>query len=148
MAARASFTQTDTEGGWTRGDLLPLYAASRKGPPDKFLNATDMERNILQDFLARNDTPHNITVMMSGDDLVEFADILIRRAKAEALAESSERERQEYLRGEEVQKLCKVCASTLVKWKAKGYLVPVAVGGKNLWRKSDVMRMLESRGEM
>lgn len=59
--------------------------------------------------------------MMSGDDLVEFADILIRRAKAEALAESSERERQEYLRGEEVQKLCKVCASTLVKWKACSY---------------------------
>ena len=59
--------------------------------------------------------------MMSGDDLVEFADILIRRAKAEALAESSERERQEYLRGEGVQKLCKVCASTLVKWKACSY---------------------------
>ena len=58
---------------------------------------------------------------MSGDDLVEFADILIRRAKAEALAESSERERQEYLCGEEVQKLCKVCASTLVKWKACSY---------------------------
>ena len=70
---------------------------------------------------TRNDSPQNITVMMSGDDLVEFADILIRRAKAEALAESSERERQEYLRGEEVQKLCKVCASTLVKWKACSY---------------------------
>ena len=28
---------------------------------------------------------------------------------------------QEYLRGEEVQKLCKVCASTLVKWKACSY---------------------------
>lgn len=70
---------------------------------------------------TRNDSPHNITVMMSGDDLVEFAYILIRRAKAEALAESSERERQEYLRGEEVQKLCRVCASTLVKWKACSY---------------------------
>lgn len=85
---------------------------------------------------------------MSGKDLLEFADALIRKAKEAAMEESFEREKQEYLRGEEVQRLCKVCASTLVKWKAKGYLVPVTVGGKNLWRKSDVMGILEARVEL
>ena len=38
--------------------------------------------------------------------------------------------------------LLKRCDSTMTKWARRGYLVPSMVGGKHLYRKADVMRIL------
>ena len=42
----------------------------------------------------------------------------------------------------EVMALLKRCDSTMTKWSRRGYLVPSMVGGKHLYRKTDVMRIL------
>ena len=39
-------------------------------------------------------------------------------------------------------KLLKRCDSTMTKWAHAGYLVPVRVGGKHLYRKSDVDKLI------
>ena len=42
----------------------------------------------------------------------------------------------------EVMTILKRCDSTMTKWARRGYLVPSMVGGKHLYRKADVMRIL------
>ena len=49
---------------------------------------------------------------------------------------------QEYMTRKEVMTLLKRCDSTMTKWAKRGYLVPCSVGGKYLYRKSDVMKLV------
>ena len=82
---------------------------------------------------------------------------LVRETVREVVAEieeqrmSSERERpvqeslpqeQEYMTRKEVMTLLKRCDSTMTKWAKRGYLVPCCVGGKYLYRKLDVMKLV------
>ena len=55
-------------------------------------------------------------------------------------------EDQEYMTRKEVMRLLKRCDSTMTKWARRGYLVPCCVGGKYLYRKSDVMKLVGVRG--
>ena len=80
---------------------------------------------------------------------------LVREIVKEVVAEMEEqrlaakRERQmpesmqqEYMTRKEVMTLLKRCDSTMTKWAKRGYLVPCCVGGKYLYRKSDVMKLV------
>ena len=80
---------------------------------------------------------------------------LVRETVKEVVAEMEEqrlaakRERQmlesmqqEYMTRKEVMTLLKRCDSTMTKWAKRGYLVPCCVGGKYLYRKSDVMKLV------
>ena len=81
---------------------------------------------------------------------------LVRETVKEVVAEMEEqrlaakRERQmpesmqqqEYMTRKEVMALLKRCDSTMTKWAKRGYLVPCCVGGKYLYRKSDVMKLI------
>ena len=49
---------------------------------------------------------------------------------------------QEYMTRKEVMTLLKRCDSTMTKWTKRGYLVPCCVGGKYLFRKSDVLKLV------
>lgn len=49
---------------------------------------------------------------------------------------------QEYMTRKEVMTLLKRCDSTMTKWAKRGYLVPCCVGGKYLYRKSDVLKLV------
>lgn len=51
-------------------------------------------------------------------------------------------QQQEYMTRKEVMTLLKRCDSTMTKWAKRGYLVPCCVGGKYLYRKSDVMKLV------
>ena len=53
-----------------------------------------------------------------------------------------EHPQQEYMTRKEVMTLLKRCDSTMTKWAKRGYLVPCCVGGKYLYRKSDVMKLV------
>ncbi len=48
-----------------------------------------------------------------------------------------------YMTRQEVMSILRRSYSTLVKWKRCGYLVPIKFGNKNLYRKSDVLKLLE-----
>ena len=43
---------------------------------------------------------------------------------------------------QEIMTLLRRCDSTMTKWARRGYLVPSMVGGKHLYRKADLMRIL------
>lgn len=46
-----------------------------------------------------------------------------------------------YLNTRQVRELLNVCEGTLNLWAKRGYLVPVKVGNKNMYAKSDIRRV-------
>ena len=79
------------------------------------------------------------------DDLIDFAMAIIEGTKEmhEAeMAEASVRPEESYYTRKEVMALLKRCDSTMTKWANRGYLVPVRVGGKCLYRKADVDKLI------
>ena len=63
-------------------------------------------------------------------------------AKREKPTHEEHPHQQEYMTRKEVMALLKRCDSTMTKWAKRGYLVPCCVGGKYLYRKSDVMKLV------
>ena len=83
---------------------------------------------------------------VTGDDLVRFGEHLINQTREAIRAEKEQSAAQEsYLPKEEVMKLCGVCHATLWQWKKKGYLKPVKIGKKVLYRKSDLNQILKGK---
>jgi len=79
------------------------------------------------------------------DDLIDFAREIIERTKEMYEAEKAETSasvEDGYYTRKEVMALLKRCDSTMTKWAHSGYLVPVRVGGKHLYRKSDVDKLI------
>jgi transposase len=85
----------------------------------------------------------SVKLEVSGEDLLEFSNELINRAKSELSAEYAEARREKYLTKEEVKRMCEVCDATLWHWNRKGYLKAIKVGNKVRYRQSDVRRILE-----
>lgn len=78
------------------------------------------------------------------EDLMDdFADRIIRKVKEEERKQVSDE--TGLLTRAEVKTLFHVCDSTITKWAAKKYLVPVRVGGKTMFRKDDVQRIIGKR---
>ena len=79
------------------------------------------------------------------DDLVDFANLIIKKTKEEDSRLRKEEAASEFYTRAEVKDLLHVCDSTLTKWAARKYLVPVRVGGKTMFRKTDVRKILDKR---
>ncbi|MCI6327737.1 MAG: helix-turn-helix domain-containing protein [Bacteroidales bacterium] len=80
---------------------------------------------------------------ISHDDLIDFANVIIQKSQEVAEQQSANHESQEeYLTRKEVMAIMKRCDSTMTKWARTGYLEPVRVGGKHLYRKSDVEKLM------
>ncbi len=80
----------------------------------------------------------NVKLEVSGEDLLEFSNELINRAKSELSVEYAEARKEKYLTKEEVKRMCEVCDATLWHWNKR-----VKVGNKVRYRQSDVRRILE-----
>ena len=65
------------------------------------------------------DEKANIKLEMSGEDLLEFSNDLINRAKSELSTEIAEARKEKYLTREEVKEICGVCDATLWHWNKK-----------------------------
>jgi hypothetical protein len=85
----------------------------------------------------------NVKLEVSGEDLLEFSNELINRAKSELSAEYAEARKEKYLTKEEAKRMCEVCDATLWHWNKRGYLKAIKVGNKVRYRQSDVRRILE-----
>ena len=55
----------------------------------------------------------NVKLEVSGEDLLEFSNELINRAKSELSAEYAEARKEKYLTKEEVKRMCEVCCDTV-----------------------------------
>ncbi|MDE6821383.1 MAG: helix-turn-helix domain-containing protein [Bacteroides acidifaciens] len=87
----------------------------------------------------------NVKLEVTPTDLKMFAESIIQRtivAQQEEQQAAMQREAQEaYLNTKQVRELLNVCEGTLNLWAKRGYLVPVKVGNKNMYAKSDVRRV-------
>ena len=86
----------------------------------------------------------NVKLEVTPADLKMFAESIVQRtimAQQEEQRAAILREAEEtYLNTKQVRELLNVCEGTLNLWAKRGYLVPVKVGNKNMYAKSDVRR--------
>ena len=94
--------------------------------------------------LLKTESNFNITIQKS--DLMDFANFLIKNTKTELEAEVIAQQNESYLTRLETTDYLKVDQSTLFRWAKRGYLMPVEVGGRRLYRKSDLKRILNGGG--
>ena len=73
---------------------------------------------------------------------MDFAIFLIKNTKTELEAEVIAQQNESYLTRLETADFLKVDQATLWRWAKRGYLMPVEVGGKRMYRKSDLQRIL------
>ena len=95
-------------------------------------------------------------VEVTGYDLMQFADNLIKRAMEEQRILDATRQQQEaalptgdgetYLTSQEAAKMCNVCITTLWSWAKAGYLVPCKIGRSNRYALSDIKRLMANHG--
>lgn len=84
----------------------------------------------------------NVMVAVSAADLREFALYVMDEAKKEA--EDNIRE-EAYLTPPEVAEMINVSTNTLWRWERDNYLVPLKIGRKSRYRKSDVEALMTGR---
>lgn len=84
----------------------------------------------------------DITVTIKARDLkafaIEFAIELAKRRK-----QQSAREEQALLTRAEVCRMVRKTTSTIVRWAKVGYLKPVYIGGRAMYRYSDVKALMD-----
>lgn len=84
-----------------------------------------------------------INLTITASDLKEFAALLIAETKAELEQSISDSKAETYLSSEKVMEMMEISKTTLWRWKQRGYLVPVRVGGNERYRLSDINKILE-----
>jgi biotin operon repressor len=91
--------------------------------------------------LAQNAPQINLTITAA--DLRNFASELISQTKVELEQSISDSKAETYLSGEKVMEMMEISKTTLWRWKQRGYLVPVRVGGNDRYRLSDIQKIVE-----
>ncbi|UVX35878.1 MAG: protein of unknown function (DUF3853) [Bacteriophage sp.] len=90
------------------------------------------------------DSGADVTLKIKSKDLKDFAEHLIEKS-IKGVKESFIRPEENYLTIKEVAKRLHVDPSTLWSWDKKGYLRKIEVGGKRLYRESDVEAILNRK---
>ena len=87
----------------------------------------------------------NVKLEVTLADLKMFAEAIVQRTMAarqeELNAEMRHVAEETWLNTRQVCELLNVCEGTLNLWAKRGYLVPVKVGNKNMYARSDVRRV-------
>ena len=86
----------------------------------------------------------NITVAITLDDLRRFHREIIADTKRELEAEIAEDKSERFLPIKQASEMLGVDPSTLWRWRKRGYLMPVDIGGKRRYRLSEIRRLLNN----
>ena len=84
-----------------------------------------------------------INLTITAGDLKEFATQLIAETKEQLEQSISDSKAETYLSSEKVMEMMEISKTTLWRWKQRGYLVPVRVGGNDRYRLSDIQKIVE-----
>ena len=76
-----------------------------------------------------------------------FSNELIKSTKKELEAELIAQQAVRYLTRAESCEMLKLDQSTLFRWAKRGYLVPIEVGGRRVYKLSDLKRILNGGKE-
>lgn len=85
-----------------------------------------------------------ITVAVTLEDLREWSEAIVFEAKQELEQSIAEQKTEAYLSPKVVAERLEVDTSTLWRWKKKGYLVPVEIGGKRRYKQSDLNQLMRA----
>lgn len=88
-----------------------------------------------------------INITITASDLKDFATQLIAETKAEMEQSINDSKAEAYLSGEKVMEMLEISKTTLWRWKQRGYLVPVRVGGNDRYKLSDINHILQKGGQ-
>lgn len=80
----------------------------------------------------------NVSITIGTNDLMQFANHLIRSTKEELESIVFAKNKETYVTPDEAKVQLHVDRSTLWRWAKTGYLIPVEVGGKRLYKQSDI----------
>ena len=83
-----------------------------------------------------------LKVEISIGDLMEANMLLIAEVKRELEQTIADEKAETYLSREKVMKILDISSSTLWRWQRTNYIVPIMVGSKRRYRRSDVNRIL------
>lgn len=93
------------------------------------------------------DSDTNFTISIQKNDLFDFGRFLITETEKRLIAEVTASQAESYLTRLETCEFLKVDQSTLHRWKQRNYLMPVEVGGRRLYKMSDLKRILNGGGK-
>lgn len=96
----------------------------------------------LQEFI---DSGANVSITVTATDLLQFADHLIRSTKEELENAILVKKKEKYVTPDRARKQLHVDRSTLWRWAKSGYLIPVEVGGKRLYKQSEIDIILKNK---
>ena len=80
---------------------------------------------------------------VTASDLRDFAAQLISETKEQLEQQISDSKGETYLSSEKVMEMMEISKTTLWRWKQRGYLVPVRIGGNDRYRLSDIQKIVE-----
>ena len=87
-----------------------------------------------------------LTLTLTIEDLKAFATDMIEQAKAQLLPVMVNASQESCIPKKGVLEMFGVCPTTLWNWERSGYLVPVKMKRKILYRRADVDRLIIERG--
>ena len=87
----------------------------------------------------------NVLMVVSLNDLKELFNHIIDEREAEKQAVADNEHDNELVGADDTAKILNVKKNTLWRWSKSGYLVPIKVGRKNVYLKSDIDRILKSK---
>ena len=85
----------------------------------------------------------NLTV--KAGELIEMVEYCVKATRKDLEQLITDANTETYPSREQTAKIFDVNLSTLHRWKEKGYLVPIEIGGKRRYRMSDVKKILEGK---
>ena len=97
---------------------------------------------MIADLIKQN---QNVQLVVSASDLRELVNEWCDEREAQKEAERKSIVESERISSTDAEKTLGVTSATLWRWGKSGYLVPIKVGRKNVYLKSDIDRILHSK---
>ena len=97
---------------------------------------------MIADLIKQN---QNVQLVVSASDLRELVNEWYDEREAQKEAERKSIVESERISSTDAEKSLGVTSATLWRWAKTGYLVPIKVGRKNVYLKSDIHRILKSK---
>lgn len=87
----------------------------------------------------------NISINVQGDDLISFGRSLISMTRQELRDDIEKKAATDLLDHRGAMAYFGVSSQTLWRWRKRGYLKPVSVGGKLMYRRSDCVSIINGK---
>ena len=86
----------------------------------------------------------DVNITIKAGELKEWAEYIVRLTHQELEQQATNVKNETYLGRDEVAEMLRVDKSTLWRWNKQNYLTHIEVGGKRVYRMSDVKRILNN----